>query len=272
MVVCPDLLGQSCFKQFFTLHHHLLETISQTPSLLTYHPLLLHQNPDPFPHIFKALPSWTPWSDSQQGPLQPIREVIHTLPHLSYLLYYHPGWPLPHSYPLRPKAQAARLSVGLATPSDRAPQPKTYWDGCFCLCLQLAQYGCVFMWISSDTTVEIAQLAWSTEVWMVYWCVLVCVRHILSPLVVFCKSLSHLKPVLPSDMIDLHESAWGTVKKTRSGRESKEDCTIILSKIRRRTAQSHLNNKKVPFKGVDGAHDTSHNRRESSISPIVELK
>lgn len=69
-------------------------------------PLLRRHIQDPFPHIFEALPSWTPWSDSQQEPLQPIREVIHTLPHLSYLLYYHPGWPIPRSYPLRPGAQA----------------------------------------------------------------------------------------------------------------------------------------------------------------------
>lgn len=72
----------------------------------TRHPLLTRHILDPFPHIFQALTGWTPRSDSQQGPLQPIREVIHTLPHLSYLLYYHPDWPLPRSYPLRPGAQA----------------------------------------------------------------------------------------------------------------------------------------------------------------------
>lgn len=79
--------------------------ISHTTSLLTHHPLLPRHILDPFPHVFESHPSWTPWSDSQWGPLQPITEVIHTLPHLSYLLYYHPGWPIPCSYPLRPATQ-----------------------------------------------------------------------------------------------------------------------------------------------------------------------
>lgn len=101
--VRPDLLQRSCLKQFSP---SIITCIKHTPSPLTYHPLPPRHILDPFPHIFKALPSWTPWSDSQQGPLQPIREVIHTLPHLSYLLYYHPGWPIPRRYPLRPRAQA----------------------------------------------------------------------------------------------------------------------------------------------------------------------
>lgn len=84
---------------------------------------------------------------------------------------------------------------------------------------------------------EITQLARSGGVDGVH----VCVGHILSPLVVFCKSLSHPKPVLLSDdLIDLHDSVWGPVNKTGSG----GDCTIIiLFKIRRGTPQSHLNNK-----------------------------
>lgn len=79
-----------------------------------------------------------------------------------------------------------------------------------------------------------------------------CVRQWLSPLVVLCKSLSHPKPALLSgDLIDLHDSVWGAVKKTGSSEEMREDSTIILSKIRRGTAQSHLNKKKkkCPFFG-----------------------
>lgn len=90
---------------------------------------LAHQAPpplprhilDPFPHIFKAFSSRTPWSDSQQGALQPIREVIHTLPHLSYLLYYHPGWPIPRRYPQRPGAQAGYPGPGNAISPPRPP-------------------------------------------------------------------------------------------------------------------------------------------------------
>lgn len=81
-------------------------------------------------------------------------------------------------------------------------------------------------------SVEIAQPAWSGEVWMPYGCVFmcvhVCVGHVLSPLVVFCKSLSHPKPVLLSDdLIDLHDSVWGPVKKTGSS-----------GKMRKRSAPS----------------------------------
>lgn len=51
----------------------------------------------------------------------------------------------------------------------------------------------------------------------------VCVRHVLSPLVVLCKSLSHPKPALLSDdLIDLHDSVWGPVKKTGSRGEMRE--------------------------------------------------
>lgn len=66
-------------------------------------PLATSSHLNPFS---KVLPSWTPRSDSQRGPVQSIREVIHTLPHLSYLLYYHSGWPIPCGYPRRPGAQA----------------------------------------------------------------------------------------------------------------------------------------------------------------------
>lgn len=80
--------------------------------------------------------------------------------------------------------------------------------------------------------------------------------------------------LLSDDLIDLHETVWGAVKETRSDRETGEHCTIILSKIRRGTPQSHLNNKKVFFKGLDGAPHPhpSHNRHESSIYPIVDVK
>lgn len=74
------------------------------------------------------------------------------------------------------------------------------------------------------------------------------VRLILSPLVVFCKSLSHPKPVLLSDdLIDLHESVWGTVKTTKSSGETGEKTAPSSFKIRRGTEQSHLNKKNVPF-------------------------
>ncbi|MEQ2226352.1 hypothetical protein ILYODFUR_026619 [Ilyodon furcidens] len=49
------------------------------------------------------------------------------------------------------------------------------------------------------------------------------VLHILSPLVVLCKSLSHPKLVLLSDdLIDLHDSVWGPVKETWSSRKMRE--------------------------------------------------
>lgn len=51
----------------------------------------------------------------------------------------------------------------------------------------------------------------------------VCVRHIHSPSVVLCKSLSHPKPVpLSDDLIDLHDSVWGAVKETASSGEMRE--------------------------------------------------
>lgn len=74
------------------------------------------------------------------------------------------------------------------------------------------------------------------------------VGHILSPLVVFCKSLSHPKPVLLSDdLIDLHESVWGTVKTTESSGETAEKTAPSSFKIRRGTEQSHLNKKMSLF-------------------------
>lgn len=87
--------------------------------------------------------------------------------------------------------------------------------------------------VEAEMSLEIAQLPLGREVWMVHQCVYscacmcvymcVCVRHILSPLVVFCKSLSHPKPLLLSDdLIDLHDSIRGTVKKTGSSGEMRE--------------------------------------------------
>lgn len=123
----------------------VLNTLTHTSSLLTSHPPLPRHILDPFPHIFEALPSWTPQSDSQRGPLQSIREVIHTLPHLSYLLYYHPGWPIPCSYPLRPGAQAGYpgFQQDWQCPPTAPPplHPPPHYDGCCHLNLQLAQYG-----------------------------------------------------------------------------------------------------------------------------------
>lgn len=126
----PDLLPPRRLKQFF-FFTHLFPIITCIKHSNTPPSQLAHQAPpplprrilDPFPHIFKALSSRTPWSDSQQGALQPIREVIHTLPHLSYLLYYHPGWPIPRRYPQRPGAQAGYPGPGNAI-SQNPPGPR----------------------------------------------------------------------------------------------------------------------------------------------------
>lgn len=103
---------------------------------------------------------------------------------------------------------------------------------------------CVWMCVRSDRRGGGARLAQSSEVWNMW----VHLGSISSPLLVFCKSLSHPKPeLLSDDLIDLHESVWGAVKETGSDRETGEHCTITLSKIRRGTLQSHLNNKKRAF-------------------------
>lgn len=116
----PDLLPLRRLLPIITCIKH-----SNTPPSQLAHqapPPLPRHIVDPFPHIFKALSSRTPWSDSQQGALQPIREVIHTLPHLSYLLYYHPGWPIPRRYPQRPGARAGYPGPGNAI-SQNPPRP-----------------------------------------------------------------------------------------------------------------------------------------------------
>lgn len=107
-VLRPDLLRHSRLQQFSPPPSSpVLNTLTH-PIPADIPPPATSPHPGPISlYVFlEALPSRTPRSDSQWGPLQPIREVIHTLPHLSYLLYYHPGWPIPHSYPLRPGAQA----------------------------------------------------------------------------------------------------------------------------------------------------------------------
>lgn len=54
-------------------------------------------------------------------------------------------------------------------------------------------------------------------------------------LVLSCKSLSHPKPVLLSDdLLDLHETVWGSVKKAESSEEMREGTTLSSTQNKER--------------------------------------
>lgn len=74
-------------------------------------------------NFFEAGP---PGRLSSRGALQPITQLIHTLPHLSYLLYYHPGQA---EYPQRPGTpagyQGGRKGWGCGGLGDAIPPQPT---------------------------------------------------------------------------------------------------------------------------------------------------
>lgn len=116
-----------------------------------------------------------------------------------------------------------------------------------------------------EMSVEIAQLASEEERcgWYIVVrvhvhascvcaCVYVCVCFcpILSPLVVFCMSLSHPKPeLLSDDLIDLHESVWGPVKETGSSGETRDGHNHHPLQNKKRDSHTSIQKRKRLFLG-----------------------